>query len=90
VALVSCKLWGVFGIREMHMRFAEPEPDAELVERAIIKLLEIAQLQGITPADLIQMLDSGMPISDFLNAADVHYKRPTIGFVDVVRPSIPD
>jgi hypothetical protein len=53
----------------VHMRFAEPDP--ELVERAIVKVLEIAQLQGITAADFILMLDSGMQISDFLNAADV-------------------
>ncbi len=47
------------------------EPDPELVERAIVKVLEIAQRQGITTADFIQMLDSGMRISDFLNATDV-------------------
>jgi hypothetical protein len=45
---------------------AEPEP--EVVECAIVELLEIAQRQGITPADFIQLLDSGMPISDFLAA----------------------
>jgi hypothetical protein len=45
---------------------AEPKP--EVVECAIVELLEIAQRQGITPADLIQLLDSGMPISDFLAA----------------------
>jgi hypothetical protein len=28
----------------------------------------IAQRQGITPADLLRMLDSGMRISDFLTA----------------------
>jgi hypothetical protein len=33
--------------------------------------LEIAQRQGITTADFIQMLDSGMRISDFLTAMDV-------------------
>lgn len=50
------------------------EPDPELVERAIAKMLEIAQRHGITAADFIQMLDSGMRISDFLiflNAADI-------------------
>jgi hypothetical protein len=51
------------------MRCAEPDP--ELVERAIVKVLEIAQLQGITAADFVQMLDSGMRIADFLKAADV-------------------
>ena len=44
------------------------------LSNAIVKVLEIAQLRGITPAKFIQMLDSGMPISDFLNAADVGYK----------------
>ena len=45
---------------------AEPKP--ELVECAIVELLEIAQRQGITSADFIQLLDSGMHISDFLAA----------------------
>jgi hypothetical protein len=45
---------------------AEPEP--ELVEYAIVELLDIAERQGITPADFIQLLDSGMQISDFLAA----------------------
>jgi hypothetical protein len=45
---------------------AEPKP--EVVECAIVELLEIAQRQGITPADFIQLLDSGMHISDFLAA----------------------
>jgi hypothetical protein len=34
--------------------------------------LEIAQRQGITPADFIQLLDSGMQISDFLAAMTPH------------------
>jgi hypothetical protein len=42
------------------------EPKKEVVECAIVKLLEIAQRHGITPADFIQLLDSGMQISDFL------------------------
>jgi hypothetical protein len=46
------------------------EPDRELVECAIIELLEIAQRQGITAADFSQMLDSGVRISDFLTAMD--------------------
>jgi hypothetical protein len=50
---------------------AEPEP--EVVECAIVELLEIAQRQGITPADFIQLLDSGMHISDFLAAMTTHY-----------------
>jgi len=45
---------------------AEPKP--EFVEYAIVELLEIAQRQGITPADFIQLLDSGMHTSDFLAA----------------------
>jgi hypothetical protein len=40
----------------------------ELVECAIVELLEMAQRQGITPADFIQLLDSGVHISDFLAA----------------------
>ncbi len=50
---------------------AEPKP--EVVECAIVELLDIAQRQGITPADFIQLLDSGMQISDFLAAM----KTPT-------------
>jgi len=50
---------------------AEPKP--EVVECAIVELLEIAQRQGITPADFIQLLDSGMRISDFLAAMTTHY-----------------
>ena len=45
---------------------AEPKP--EVVECAIVELLDIARRQGITPADFIQLLDSGMHISDFLVA----------------------
>ena len=50
---------------------AEPKP--EVVECAIVELLEIAQRQGITPAEFIQLLDSGMHISDFLAAMTTHY-----------------
>ena len=46
----------------------QAEPNRDLVECAIAEVLEIAQRQGITAADLIRMLDSGMRISDFLNA----------------------
>jgi hypothetical protein len=50
-------------------RIRQPaEPKAEVVECAIVELLEIAQRQGITPDDFIQLLDSGMQISDFLAA----------------------
>ena len=47
------------------------EPDRELVEHAIVRVLEIAQRHGITSADFIQIMDSGMRISDFLNAMNV-------------------
>ena len=45
---------------------AEPKPDLMLC--ALAELLEISQGQGITPADFMQLLDSGMHISDFLAA----------------------
>jgi hypothetical protein len=60
----------------VHKRLAEPDP--ELVARAIVKVLEIAQLQGITPAEFIQMLDAGMQIADFLKVADVFTNGHTI------------
>jgi hypothetical protein len=44
------------------------EPTRELVECAIVEVLAIAQCQGITPADFIQLLDSGIRMSDFLAA----------------------
>ena len=44
------------------------EPKPEVVKCAIVELLDIARRQGITPADFIQLLDSGMQISDFLAA----------------------
>jgi hypothetical protein len=47
-----------------------PEPDPELVLSALVKLLEMAGRQGITQAEFIQMLESGMRISDFLSAMD--------------------
>jgi hypothetical protein len=47
------------------------EPNPELVECAIVEVLEIAQRQGITPADFIQLLDSGIRMSDFLAALKV-------------------
>jgi hypothetical protein len=61
------------------------EPDREFVERAIVEVLEIAQRQGITAANFIQMLDSGMRTSDFLTAMDAFtnadhtiYSTPTL------------
>jgi hypothetical protein len=50
---------------------APAEPDRELVDCAIVEVLEIAQRQGITAADFIQILDSGVRMSDFLTAMDV-------------------
>jgi hypothetical protein len=47
-----------------------PEPDPELVLSALVKVLEMAGRQGITQAEFIQMLESGMRISDFLRAMD--------------------
>jgi hypothetical protein len=47
------------------------EPNRDLVECAIVEMLEIAQRQGIAAADFIRMLDSGMRISDFLSAMNV-------------------
>ena len=46
------------------------QPNRELVERAIAEVLGIAQRQGITPADFVRMLDSGMRMSDLLTAMD--------------------
>ena len=49
--------------------FRQPaEPKPEVVECALVELLEIAHRQGITPADFIQLLDSGMHVSEFLAA----------------------
>jgi hypothetical protein len=47
------------------------EPNRELVEWAIVEVLEIAQREGITAADFLQMLDSGMRVSDFLTAMGI-------------------
>lgn len=58
------------------------EPDREVVERAILKVLEIAEHQGITAADFIKMLDSGLQLSDFLNASDVLMAVPAIPSID--------
>ncbi len=46
------------------------EPNRELVECAILEVLKLARCQGITPADFIRMLDSGIRISDFLTAME--------------------
>lgn len=63
-------LHGVHGVDKGTMNsLRQPkEPKAEVVEYAIVELLEIAQRQGITPRDFIELLESGMRISDFLAA----------------------
>ncbi|HLZ40777.1 MAG TPA: hypothetical protein VKQ11_07440 [Candidatus Sulfotelmatobacter sp.] len=53
---------------DMDMLRQPAEPKSEIVECAIVEMLELAQRQGITPGDFIQLLDAGMPISDFLAA----------------------
>ena len=54
------------------------QPNRGFVECAIVEVLEIAQRQGITAADFVQMLDSGMRISDFLTAMDLTDASQTI------------
>ena len=49
------------------------EPKQEVVECAVVELLEIAIRQGITPAEFIQLLDAGMQISDSFAAITTHY-----------------
>jgi hypothetical protein len=56
-----------------------PEPDPKLVECAIAKMLEMAGRQGITAAEFIQMLDSGMRVSDFLDTIDTINDGPDAG-----------
>jgi hypothetical protein len=46
------------------------EPSRELVECAIVEVLNIAERHGITAADFVRLLDSGMHMSDFLTAID--------------------
>jgi hypothetical protein len=46
------------------------EPNREFVERASVEVLEIVHRQGITAANFVKMLDSGMRMSDFLAAID--------------------
>jgi hypothetical protein len=47
------------------------EPNRDLVESAIVEVLEIAEREGITAADFLQMLDSGMRVADFLTAMGI-------------------
>ncbi len=61
-------------MKNIGQRKPPAEPDPELVECAIAKVLEIARRQGISAGDFVRMLDSGMQISDFLtflNAVDI-------------------
>ena len=44
------------------------EAKRQVVQCAILEFLELAQQEGITPGDFIQLLDSGMRISDFIAA----------------------
>jgi hypothetical protein len=44
------------------------EPNRAFVECAIAEVLQIAQRQGLTPADFVRLLDSGMPMSDLLSS----------------------
>ena len=44
------------------------EAKRQVVQCAILELFELAQQEGITPGDFIQLLDSGMRISDFIAA----------------------
>ena len=44
------------------------EAKRQVVQCAILELLKLAQQKGITPGDFIQLLDSGMRISDFIAA----------------------
>ena len=67
VAFCSAKLHDAYTVTMNHLR-QPAEPKKEVVECAIVELLEIAQRHGITPADFIQLLDSGMNMSDFLAA----------------------
>jgi hypothetical protein len=46
------------------------EPNREFVECALAEVLNIAERHGITPADFLRLLDSGMQMSDFLTAID--------------------
>ena len=62
----SSKISSKYSLDAMGKSGQPAEPKPELVECAIVELLDVAQRLGITPADFIQLLDSGMRISDFL------------------------
>lgn len=67
VAFCSAKLHNAYTVTMNYLR-QPAEPKKEVVECAIVELLRIAQRHGVTPTDFIQLLDSGMDISDFLAA----------------------
>ena len=52
------------------------EPNRALVECAIAEVLQIAQRQGLNPADFVRLLDSGLPISDLLTAINA-WRKPS-------------
>jgi hypothetical protein len=56
---------------------SEP-PNRDIVECAIVEVLEIARRHGIAPADFVRLLDSGMRMSDFLTAMDLTDAGQTI------------
>ena len=56
------------------------EPNRALVECAIAEVLQIAQRQGLTPADFVRLLDSGRPISDLLVAIN-GLRKPSPGSI---------
>ncbi len=54
------------------------QPNRDIVECAIVEVLEIAQRHGITPADFVRLLDSGIRMSDFLTAMGLTEASQTI------------
>jgi hypothetical protein len=54
------------------------QPNRDDIECAIVEVLEIAQRHGITPADFVRLLDSGIRMSDFLTAMDLTDASQTI------------
>jgi hypothetical protein len=60
------------------------EPERKLVECAISEMLQIARSRGITAVDFIQLLDSGMRMSDFLSLIDGHTDDGPIAQQDII------